>query len=137
MHVDQHAGELRSNMDDPQSPRRDARVVVVHVTSPLARRGHPTPVRGAFNGSDTLSTGPGLAGAHMEIVMSNENQVDQNLVAHIYATAAAGVIARQDGPAFEDVLAQSIVAARIFAEEMGKRTGQQGAGWLGAVPGMK
>lgn len=69
--------------------------------------------------------------------MSKESNVDQNLVAHIYVNAAAGAIATQDGPAFEEIFAQSVVAARIFADEMGKRTGQQIDGWLGALPGMK
>ncbi|MGY6084933.1 hypothetical protein ACWWU7_02365 [Stenotrophomonas sp. SM006] len=69
--------------------------------------------------------------------MSNASQPDPSLVAHIYATAAAEAIARQDGPSFEDILAQSIVAARVFADEMGKRNGQQIDGWLGAVKGMR
>lgn len=86
---------------------------------------------------DRMRAGPGLAGATKEMVMSIENQVDQSLVAQIYAAAAAEAIARQDGPAFEDILAQSIVAARVFADEMGKRNGQQIDGWLGAVKGMR
>lgn len=69
--------------------------------------------------------------------MSKESNADQNLIAHIYVAAAAGAIARQDGPAFEEILAQSVVAARIFTDEMGKRTGQQIDGWLGSLQGMK
>ncbi len=86
-------------------------------------------------GYDAL--GPGLAGATKEMVMSNDSQADPGLVAHIYAAAAAQAIARQDGPSFEEILAQSVEAARVFSQEAAARNNKQMNGWLGALPSMK
>ncbi|MCU1151002.1 hypothetical protein ABE543_03290 [Stenotrophomonas sp. TWI169] len=69
--------------------------------------------------------------------MSNASQPDHALIAHIYAAAAAQAISRQEGPSFEEILAQSIEAARVFAHEMAGRDSKQFNNWLGALPGMK
>lgn len=69
--------------------------------------------------------------------MSNANHPDYGLVAHIYAAATAQVISRQDGPSFEEVLAQSIEAARVFAQHMAVRDSKQMDNRLESVPGMK
>ncbi|MGO4265333.1 MULTISPECIES: hypothetical protein [unclassified Stenotrophomonas] len=69
--------------------------------------------------------------------MSNASHPDHGLVAHIYAAAAAQVISRQEGPSFEEILAQSIEAARIFAQQMAAHESRQMDNWLGSVPGMK
>lgn len=86
---------------------------------------------------DRMRAGPGLAGATKEMVMSIENQVDQSLVAQIYAAAAAQAISRQEGPSFEEILGQSIEAARVFKHGMAGRYSKQFDNWLGSVPSMK
>lgn len=71
--------------------------------------------------------------------MSNDPQqqaAHPQLVQQIYAAAAAICIADKSGPSFEEVLDQSIEAARVYAART--KAGQPGMdNWLGAVPGMK
>ncbi|WP_313245843.1 hypothetical protein [Stenotrophomonas rhizophila] len=69
--------------------------------------------------------------------MSNPIKPDHGLVAHIYAAAAAQAISRQEGPSFEEILAQSIEAARVFAQEVAARDSKQMDNWLGSLPSMK
>jgi hypothetical protein len=84
-----------------------------------------------------MPLGPGLAGAAKEMVMSNVSKPDHGLVAHIYAAAVAQAISRQEGPSFEEILAQSIEAARVFAHEMAAQDSKQMNNWLGSLPSMK
>ncbi|MDQ1062373.1 hypothetical protein [Stenotrophomonas sp. SORGH_AS_0282] len=71
--------------------------------------------------------------------MSNDPQQEaaqMQLVQQIYAAAAAQCIAVKAGPSFEQVLDQSIEAARVFAHQM--NSGKPNIdSYLGALRGMK
>lgn len=67
---------------------------------------------------------------------TQSQEAHKQLVQQIYTAAAGHIIATGEGVSFEEVLEQSIQAARVYAEQM-KISQPNIDDWLGALPGMK